>query len=150
MDRIKIFVSYDPKSDSDLLDIMRAQSERSGSVFSIAGQSDPSEMTEARSDKLREELAATDEVVVICGESTKDSERVATELCIAQEENKPYLLIWGRRSVMCTKPSSATKLDAMYGWAPETFGDQVGDTLRQWKAKEDAAAAPPGSRDAQR
>ena len=67
---------------------------------------------------------------MICGEHTNDSARVAAELRMAQEEGKPYMLLWGRRERMCTKPSGARPSDAMYSWTPDVLENQIGATLR--------------------
>ena len=58
---------------------------------------------------------------------------VSLELAIAQEEEKPYMLLWGRRDKMCTKPDGARKLDAMYSWTRETLETQISATIRDSK-----------------
>jgi hypothetical protein len=56
--------------------------------------------------------------------------RVGTELRIAQEEQKPYFLLWGRRERMCTRPAGAKRDDSMYSWTWEILQDQITNTLR--------------------
>jgi hypothetical protein len=55
---------------------------------------------------------------------------VAAELRIAREEGKPYLLLWGRRELMCTKPEGAKPSDAMYSWTRDILESQLSATLR--------------------
>ena len=58
---------------------------------------------------------------------------MAAELRIAQEEEKPYLLLWGRREMMCTKPHGARSSDAMYRWTRDTPESQMAATIRDAK-----------------
>ncbi len=90
-------------------------------------------MTEAWSAGSRSRIRDADEVVVICGEHTGDSARVAAELRMAQEEDKPYLLLWGRRERMCSKPAGARSTDAMYSWTRDILETQIGAVLRNSK-----------------
>jgi hypothetical protein len=60
---------------------------------------------------------------------------VAAELRIAQEEGKPYLLLWGRRELMCTKPSGSKPSDAMYSWTRDILEGQMSATLRTAKPR---------------
>ena len=71
--------------------------------------------------KIRE----ADQVIVICGEHTELSGRVAAELRVAQEEDRPYVLLWGRREPMCKKPWTAKPSDTMYSWTPEILQNQI-------------------------
>ena len=41
-------------------------------------------------------------VLVICGEHTVAASNVNREFSIVQEQGKPYVLLWGRRSAACT------------------------------------------------
>ena len=70
---------------------------------------------------VRRRVRDADEVIVICGEHTAASERMNTELRIAQEENKPYLLLWGRRERMCSMPVGVKRTACMYSWTRETL-----------------------------
>ena len=136
MKRTQIFLSYDPEHDSDLLDLVASQSALDGAQFEIACRSVDDEMSNAWTDRVRRDVASVEEVVVLCGEHTKDSQRMALELATAQEEGKPYLLLWGRRNVMCTKPATAAKSDAMYSWEADTLGVQIGIVFSRWTAKQ--------------
>jgi hypothetical protein len=56
---------------------------------------------------------------------------VSAELRIAQEQSKPYVLLWGRRDSMCKKPRSARPEDGMYLWTPSMLEHQLAQSLRQ-------------------
>ena len=136
MSRIRIFVSFDGDHDADLHDLLHAQSMRPGAGFEFSARSQGGMMTDAWTAGCRNRIGAADEVVVICGEHTNVSLRVAAELRIAQELNKPYLLLWGRRELMCTKPDSAKRTDAMYSWTRESLEGQMSATIRNSKPLE--------------
>ncbi len=93
-------------------------------------------MTETWVAQVRLRITAADEVVVICGEHTDDSPRVSAELKIAQEERKPYVLLWGRREKMCKKPQSARGMDGIYGWTAGVLERQLADGLRHIRGRE--------------
>jgi len=130
MPRIRIFVSYDGEHDADLRDRLRAQSQRSTSGFELVACSQRGAMTKAWSNSSRSRICEADEVVVICGEHTHASATVAEELRIAHEEEKPYLLLWGRRDRMCKKPAGARTTDAMYSWTHDILETQLSATLK--------------------
>jgi len=130
MARIRIFVSFDNDNDADLHDRLEAQSTEPGSAFEFATPWRGGMMTDAWLSGCRSRIREADEVVVICGEHTNASSRVATELRIAQEEGKPYLLLWGRRERLCTKPAGARPNDAMYSWTRDILESQLSLTLR--------------------
>jgi hypothetical protein len=130
MNRIRIFVSFDGDHDADLHDRLHAQSVSRGSAFEFSAHSQGGTMSETWATTSRNRIRAADEVVVICGEHTNASPRVAAELRIAREEGKPYLLLWGRRELMCTKPEGAKPTDAMYSWTRDILESQISATLR--------------------
>lgn len=133
MARTRVFVSFDRENDADLVALLRSQAKRPGSSFEILHGAHGGSANELSVEKARAEIQAADEVVVICGEHTRESKRVATELGIAREESKPYLLLWGRREKMCTKPDGATSTDAMYSWTQEILESQISMLLRNAK-----------------
>jgi hypothetical protein len=135
MPRIHIFVSYDSEHDRDLHDLLHAQSVRPGSAFQISPRAPGVSATETWTSSTRTRIRAADEVVVICGEHTDESLRVAMELGIAQEEDKPYFLLWGRRDRMCTKPDGARPTDAMYSWTRDILEGQMSATIRNSKPR---------------
>jgi hypothetical protein len=119
----RVFVSYDRAHDSDLRDRLLAES-RGSSLFSIAACSEAGG-TDAQDERLRERIVAADAVIVICGEHTDECPAVSNELRITREEQKPHLLLWGRRAAMCKKPAGARVDDSMYGWTPDILRAQL-------------------------
>jgi hypothetical protein len=138
--RIRVFLSFDGDHDGDLHDRLQTLATRPGSSFECSARSDGHSLNEAWNAASRTRIRAADEVVVICGEHTNASPRVAAELRIAQEEGKPYLLLWGRRECMCTKPEGAKPGDAMYSWAGDMLDTQISATLRNSRPREVAEA----------
>jgi hypothetical protein len=137
-------MSFDLAHDRDLHDLLVAQS-RSRSVFAIASRSEAGEVTEEWTARVRDRIASCDEVVVICGEHTDQSPHVSAELRIAQEEKKPYVLLWGRRESMCKKPRSARIDDGMYKWTAEALERQLASALRRSREKDGERWRRPGA-----
>jgi hypothetical protein len=133
MTRTRIFVSFDRENDADLGALLRAQAKRPGSSFEILPDVRGASSTDDSDATVRAEIQAADEVLVICGEQTHESKRISVELGIAQEEEKPYLLLWGRREKMCTKPQGARPADAMYSWTRDILESQISMILRNAK-----------------
>ena len=131
MGNVRIFISFDLDHDEDLYDRFLEQSMRRASGFEIWGRSEARTMTDLWEDKLRRRIREADEVIVICGEHTAASTRVSAELRVAQEENKPYFFLWGRRESMCTKPVGSKRDEGMYSWTWEILQNQIVTTLRQ-------------------
>jgi hypothetical protein len=127
---IRIFMSFDLENDRDLRDLLVEQSEAGASGFEVAARSGEGRMDDRWDARVRSRISAADEVVVICGEHTHESPAVAAELKIAQEEKKPYLLLWGRREGMCKKPVGARPTDTMYSWTREILRTQLSATIR--------------------
>ena len=126
----RIFMSFDMDHDRDLYDQMFEQSLKGDSGFAVSDRSESYSIWDLSAERVRRRIRGADEVIVICGEHTVESSRVSDELRIAQEENKPYFLLWGRREIMCTRPLSAKKNDSMYSWTREILHDQITLTLR--------------------
>jgi antiphage defense system Thoeris ThsB-like protein len=134
---VRLYVSFDLEHDRDLHDRLLEQSAES--AFTISSGSEAGDMTEAWVARVRLLITEADEVVVICGEHTNGSRRVSAELKIAQEERKPYVLLWGRREKMCKKPLSARPIDGMYGWSASVLERQLADGLRRIRDREVSA-----------
>jgi hypothetical protein len=128
MSNVRVFVSFDIEHDGDLCDLLLEESRRDGSGFEVAGRTETA--PDPGGDKVRRRIAAADEVIVVCGEHTDESPRSQHELKIAQEEEKPYFLLWGRRESMCKRPESAKASDAMYSWTREILLAQISETIR--------------------
>jgi hypothetical protein len=128
-DRIRVFVSYDRESDGDLFDLLAQKASKQSCRFEITAHSSgrPAAGSEGA---LRRAIREADQVIVICGEHTESSVTMATELRVAQEEERPYVLLWGRRERMCTKPLTAKSTDAIYSWTWEILESQLLTVLR--------------------
>jgi len=136
MTDVRIFMSFDIDYDRDLYDQMFEQSLKGDSGFEVSDRSESYSIWDLSDERVRRRIRGADEVIVICGEHTVKSSRVSDELRIAQEENKPYFLLWGRREIMCTRPFSAKKNDSMYSWTREILHDQITLTLRSAQIQE--------------
>lgn len=128
-DRIRVFVSYDRDSDADLFDLLAEKASKQSCRFEITARSSGQSATESEG-ALRRAIREADQVIVICGEHTEDSVTMSAELRAAQEEERPYVLLWGRRERMCTKPMTAKSADAIYSWTWEVLERQLFTALR--------------------
>lgn len=124
-------MSFDVDHDLDLGDRLFEQAQRRGSGFRVASRSEDREMTNRWQAGVRRRVRDADAVIVICGEHTAESDRMNAELRIAQEERKPYLLLWGRRERMCSMPIGVKRTACMYIWTRETLMHLVAQTLRE-------------------
>ena len=140
--KVRIFVSYDREHDADLLDRLVEQASSGMSGFEISGQSTTRCPTDHWDAALRGKIRNADQVIVICGEHTDASGRVGAELRTAQEEDRPYVLLWGRREPMCTKPTTARPADSMYSWTPDILEAEI--STRRRLAESDQRVAEPG------
>ena len=136
MPNVRIFMSFDLDNDQDLPDLLLEQSLRQCSGFEISARSEATTMTDGWDETVRRQISEADEVIVICGEHTASSVRVSAELRVAQEEQKPYFLLWGRREEMCTRPVGSKRDDTMYSWTWEILQDQIITTLRDAQPRE--------------
>ncbi len=109
---------------------------RQASGFEISARSEGQTMTDLWDEKVRRRICDADEVIVICGEHTAASMPMSAELRIAQEKEKPYFLLWGRRESMCTKPAGAKRDEGMYSWTWDILQNQIVTTLRQAQSLE--------------
>ena len=141
--QIRVFVSYDREHDGDLHDRLVQEASKSANGFEISARSRARSPTDLWDEALRREIREADQVIVICGEHTDCSERVSTELCIAREEERPYFLLWGRRELICTKPTTARSADAMYSWTWEILQSQLLTLRRGAQSDEDLAGLSP-------
>jgi TIR domain len=127
---VRVFLSYDVEHDGDLCERLCEQSHKGGSGFFVASQSDGGEMTERWHQEMERRVRLADEVIVICGEHTSQSDRMNAELAAAREENKPCLLLWGRRDRMCTMPFGVGRTACMYTWTWDVLVRQVAQAIR--------------------
>lgn len=129
--RSSVYVSFDVEHDRELYERLLVQS--GGAGFIVSGRSELLGTTFAGV-QIRPLIRDADQLIVICGEHTELSACMATELRIAQEEGRPYFLLWGRRGSMCKKPVGARSADGMYSWTREILQDQVSCGLRRSRA----------------
>ena len=136
----RIFLSFDLEHDQDLRDRLLAESSVRPS-FAIADQSEDGPITKPWTERARQRISASDEVVIICGEHSNKASRMNAELRIAQELKKPYVLLWGRRQHMCKKPRSERSEDPMYLWTPEILEDRIASGL-SWSCNSRSGVPP--------
>jgi len=140
MGTVRVFVSFDTRNDVELYQKLLRQTKSSVSSFSIAGSSSSStsisSSDEVSEQATRELIQAADQVIIICSEQTSTCVAVSRELQIAQEEKTPYLLLWGRREGMCSKPVGSDSRDAIYSWTRHILQDHIAELAR--KAQSDA------------
>jgi hypothetical protein len=134
MGNVRIFMSFDLANDQDLHDLLLEQSSRLNAGFEISARSEHGTPEEPSDDRVRRRIREADEMIVICGKHTAVAPCVSAELRIAQEEQKPYFLLWGRRESMCTRPAGARPADAMYSWTWDILRGQILATNRAAQA----------------
>ena len=121
-----VFISFDYDNDKDLPGNLVAQAGRPESPFSITDQSVQEPISENWTRRVRQLIRNADLMIVICGEHTHDAVGVAAEVTIAQEENKPYFLLRGRRKKTCTKPRNALVSDDIHNWTWHNLQKLIG------------------------
>jgi len=136
MDRVRVFTSFDLVHDHDLKQRLLEESLKTDSGFEILGCSEPGELTDLQNERVRRRIDDADQVIFLCGAHTDDSMQVGVEISIAQKEQKPYFLLWGRREVMCTRPIGARPGDSMYSWTSSIVRDQIAIKLRMMHTRE--------------
>ncbi len=112
----RVFISFDYDYDSDLKNFLVGQSKNEDSPFEIADWSIKEELTGDWKAKVREKIRKVGVVAVICGEYTDTATGVSVEVKIAQEEEKSYFLLKGRKDKICKKPKAAKGSDKIYKW----------------------------------
>jgi hypothetical protein len=144
MSNIDVFVSFDLDHDADLYELLLAQSGAAGFGFAVSGCSEFLTGTDLWSDSVRRRIREADQMIVICGEHTEASTTINAELSIARQEQTPYILLWGRRETMCTKPTGAKPAEGMYSWTQQILQDRIDFTLRS--ARADTTPRPDSTR----
>ena len=102
MSDVQVFVSFDLDHDADLYELLLAQSRTPGFGFAVSGCSEFLTGTDLWSDTVRRGIREAHQMIVLCGERTEASTTINAELSVAQQEQTPYILLWGRREAMCT------------------------------------------------
>lgn len=112
----RVFVSFDFDNDSDLKTLLVGQAKNPDTPFDLADWSVKEAMSGDWKSKVRKRIKSVDQMIVICGEHTDKATGVSAELSIAQEEKKPYFLLYGRAGKTCVEPKAAKTGDTMYRW----------------------------------
>lgn len=141
---VRVFSAFDADHDGDLHAQLVKQCESAGSPLCVADHSRPHPVFVADESSLRERMAHVDFVVVLCSEHTANAAGVATELRIAREQGKPYLLLRGRRHVDWTVPCTAQTNDPVYTWTWPVLSEQVGVVMRRGVAASKRGPPPVG------
>ena len=113
---VRTFISFDYDHDEDLRVMLVGQSKNTDSPFTIADWSVKEPMTGDWKAKVKQRINQTSVVAVICGHHTDTATGVSAEVKIAQELDKPYFLLSGRKSGTNKKPKAAKSTDKIYNW----------------------------------
>lgn len=116
MNKKRSFISFDYDHDADLKNLLLGQARNSDSPFEITDLSIKEAIAKDWKANARRRIKGCDIVIVICGKYTNTATGVSAELKIAQEENVPYFLLWGRSDDKCVKPVAAKDSDKIYRW----------------------------------
>ncbi len=135
MNDAHVFVSFDLEHDRELYEMILAQSRTQSSGFLIVGSSNRATAHSLCSEKTLNAIREANQLIVICGEHSESSASMTAELRVAQQEGKPYFLLWGRRKIMCTKPAGAKSSEGMYSWTLPILRDQMDLMTRSDKLK---------------
>ena len=126
MGKKRVFTGFDFDHDEDLRNLLVGQSKKTDSPFELADWSVKEPMTGDWKAKVRRRIRGVDQVIIICGQHTDTATGVSAELSIAQDEKKPYFLLYGRASKTCKKPNSAKYSDKMYKWTWDNLKKLIG------------------------
>jgi hypothetical protein len=126
MAKKRVFTGFDFDHDEDLRNLLVGQSKKPDSPFELADWSVKEPMTNDWKAKVRTRIRIVDQVIIICGQHTDSATGVSVELLIAQDEKKPYFLLWGRANKTCKKPKSAKSSDKIYKWTWDNLKSLIG------------------------
>ncbi len=126
MAKTRILTSFDYDHDDDLRTLLVGQSKNPNSPFEMADWSVKEALSGDWKAKVRTRIRSVDQVIVICGTHTDTATGVNVEIKIAQEEAKPYFLLWGRANGTCKKPTAALTTDKMYKWTWDNLKALIG------------------------
>lgn len=121
METKRVFISFDYDHDEELKNALVGQSKYDNSPFDFADWSVKEPLSGDWKEKVRSRIRRVDVVAVLCGHSTHTADGVAEEVRIAREEGKPYFLLRGRHSGICTKPKTALESDKVQAWSWENL-----------------------------
>ena len=113
MNEIRAFISFDPQHDRELFESIAAQSQSRNSGFTIVGKSSKSIAYHGNGEEALVKIRDADQVIVLCGEHSESCSSMTAEIQLARQEDTPYILLSGRRDVMCTKPTGVKSSDGI-------------------------------------
>lgn len=122
----RVFTAFDYDHDESLKNLLVGQSKNEDTPFQMHDWSVKDPFPGDWKARVREKIGKVDQVIVLCGEHTHEATGVSAELKIAQEEKKPYFLLWGYSGKTCTKPTSATEDDKIYKWTWDNLKNLIG------------------------
>ena len=125
MAKVPVFISFDYDHDNDLKVLLAGQAKHDDSPFDIVDHSIKEESADWK-EKARTRIKRSDQVIVICGEHTDKATGVNVEINIANEEKKPYFLLWGRSDKTAKRPTVAKTDEKIYKWTWENLKKLIG------------------------
>jgi len=126
--KTEVFISFDYDNDSDLKNLLVGQAKNDDTPFNITDHSVKEELSGDWKEKVRARIKKVEQVIIICGEHTDTASGVNIELGIAQDEEIPYFLLWGRNGKTCKKPKNAKSSDKIYEWTWDNLKKLIGGT----------------------
>ncbi|MFZ0848255.1 MAG: TIR domain-containing protein [Hyphomicrobiaceae bacterium] len=116
MAKRRVFISLDYDHDQGLKELLVGQAKNPDTPFELADWSIKEPIAGNWKDRARARIRSVDVIAVLCGQFTHTASGVSAEVEIAQEEKKPYFLLWGYADKTCTKPLAAYPNDKVYKW----------------------------------
>jgi hypothetical protein len=126
MGKVNVFISFDYDNDKDLKVLLVGQAKNDDTPFDITDFSVKEELSGDWKEKVRARIKKVEQVIILCGEYTDTASGVSTEVLIAQEEEIPYFLLWGRSDKDCKKPKNAKSTDKIYKWTWDNLKSLIG------------------------
>ena len=126
MTKPRIFISFDFDHDEDLQNLLVGQSKNDDSPFEITDWSLKEPLEGDWKEKIKPRIRSCHQMIVVCGEHTDNTPGINHEITVAQDEDKPYFLLYGRSDKDCKKPSAAKSSDKMYNWTWNNLKNLIG------------------------
>lgn len=126
MTKPRIFISFDFDHGENLWNLPVGQSKNDDSPFEIADWSLKEPVNGNWKEKIKTRIRSCNQMIGICGEYTENAISINHETKVAQDEEKPYFLLYGRSDKDCKKPSAAKSSDKMYKWTWDNLKNLIG------------------------